>query len=110
MLPVVWAAMQVHYRFDIEAIGTHTVNNGGGKPVKIQLAVVTPGYGANARVRPRCGVTSAQIIQKGVPQTKLMVFIPSRRCRQFLVGFRMADDVHEAERECPERFPPPDDK
>jgi hypothetical protein len=40
----------------------------------------------------------------------LPVFVPQRPGFQFLIGFRMADDVHRAWCECPGRFPPPGGK
>ena len=34
--------MQVHHGLDVKRVGFHAVNNGVGKPVKVELAIVTP--------------------------------------------------------------------
>ncbi|MGA3268514.1 MAG: hypothetical protein ABSE16_17035 [Verrucomicrobiota bacterium] len=42
--PVKGAAMQVHHGFDVKRVGLHAVNDGVGKAVEVQLAVVVPDF------------------------------------------------------------------
>jgi hypothetical protein len=42
--PVKRAAMQMHHGFDVKRIGAHTVNDGAGKAVEIEFAVVAPDF------------------------------------------------------------------
>jgi len=86
--------MPVHHSFYINRAGTDAVNNSVGEFIKIEFAIAalenTPAFG--------CGLNPAQcllkIIQKVVAQAGLLFFVPEGRRLLFLVGFRMARDVH----------------
>src|SRR5262245_56307136 len=94
ILPVKRAAVQVHHRFEVNGVGAHTVDDGVGKAVEVELAIRSPDFAPPFRHRSRCGAACVQTRPGRRPQARLPLLIPERGGFQFGVGFRMTDDAH----------------
>jgi len=102
--------MQMHHGFDVNGVRAHTVNNGVREAMKVELAIVAPHFAPAFRFGDDAAQCVLKLVKEVIAQARLPVFVPQCPGFQLLIGFRMADDVHGAWRECPGRFPPPDDK
>lgn len=86
--------MQVHHGFEVDGVAANTVNYGVREGMEVELAIVVAdfapalGFGHDAAQGP------FELVKEVVTQARLPLFIPQRRAFQFLVGFRMTDDVH----------------
>ena len=94
MPPIEGLAMQVHYGFDVENIVMHAVNDSVGKAMEVELAVVSTNFPPACRFGDDATQGPFELIEEVVTQARLPLFIPQCRAFQFLVRFRMADDVH----------------
>jgi hypothetical protein len=86
--------MQVHHGFEVNDLGAHTVNDGLREAVKVELSINASNFTPALRFGQDTTQRALKFVKKGVPQTRLPLLIPPRRRRQFLVGIRMADDLH----------------
>lgn len=100
--PVERPAVQVHHGFDEKRVGLHTVNDGVGKAVEVELAVLAPDFAPAFRLGHDAAQRAFKMFKEIAAQAGLPFFIPEHRRFQFLVGFRMADDVHGAFAGCPQ--------
>jgi hypothetical protein len=96
----------VHHGFDVEDFALHAVNDGVGKAMEVELAIVSSDFAPAFRLGHNAAQGPLELVKKVVAQARLPLVIPQRGVFQFLVGFRMADDVHGAWRECPGGFLP----
>ena len=55
VLPIERAAMQVHHGFDIKRVGAHAVNDGIGKAMEVELAILAPDFAPAFRLSQECG-------------------------------------------------------
>ena len=94
--------MQVHYGFDVDAVVTHAVNDGVREALEVERAIVTPNDAPAFRFDDNAARCAFEFVEEVIAQTRLPLFIPKHGAFQFLLGFRMADDVHEAWCERPE--------
>lgn len=69
--------MQVHHGFDVDRVGADTVNDGVGKAVEVELAIVAPDYAPAFRFGQDAPQRSSIFLKKvaapasaGVPHTK----------------------------------------
>src|SRR5437867_7407164 len=69
--PVVRAAVQVHHRFDVNGVGTHAVNDGVGKAVEVELAIVAPDFAPAFRLGHDAAQGAFKLVQEGVAQARL---------------------------------------
>ena len=96
MLPIKRAAMQMHHSFDVKRIGTHAVNDGVRKTVKVELAIVALDSAPMYWIGDDAVQGTLKFIQKDIAQTRLLPLIPQCRSLQFFVGLRVTDDAHGA--------------
>lgn len=101
LLPIKRAAMQVHHGFYINCFGADAVNDGVRKAMEVELAIFAAHFAPTIRFSHDAAQRAFKLVQKVVSQTRLPFFIPQRPGRQFLFGFRMADDAYGACDGCP---------
>ena len=100
--------MEVHYGFDVKRVRAHAVNDGVGKTIEVELAIIFLEFPPPFRFGNDAAQSVLELVNEVAAQTRLPFFVPQRGGGQFRVGFRMADDAHGAGRECREPLPPPD--
>jgi hypothetical protein len=94
MLPVEGTPMQVHHGFDVEDLAAHAVNDGVREAMEVELAVVSADFEPAFRLGHNAVQGPFELVKEVVTQARLPLFLPQRGAFQFLVRFRMADDVH----------------
>jgi hypothetical protein len=99
--------MQVRHGFDVKRVAAHAVNDGVGKALEVELAIVTPGFAPAFRFGHDAAQRAFKLVQESVAKARLLFLIPQRRGFQFLVGFRRADDAHGTCCGCPGQPAPP---
>ena len=88
--------MQVHHGFDVKGVCLHAINDGVGKAMKIEFAVVLPDFAPAFRPGQNAPQRGLVFLQKIATQTRLALLIPERRGFLLLGHLRMPDDTHEA--------------
>ena len=106
MRPVKGTAVQVHHGFDIKRVGAHAVNDGVGKALEVELAIVAPDFAPAFRLGHDASQRASKLVREVIAKARLPFLIPQRGGFQFFVGFRMADDAHGACCGCPGRLAP----
>ena len=107
MRPVKRTAMQVHHGFDVKPVGAHAVNNGVGKAVEVELAIVAPDFAPAFRLGHDAAQRAFKLVKEIIAQARLPFLIPPRGGFQFFAGLRMADDAHGACCGRPQQLAPP---
>ena len=96
----------MHHSFDLENFVVPDVNDGEWKTMEVKFAIIAPNDAPPFRFDHYAAQRAFKLINEVIAQARLPFFIPQRTSFQLLIGFRMADDVHGAWRECLERFLP----
>ncbi len=93
--------MQVHHGFDVDRAGADAVNDGAGKAVEVELAIVAPDFASAFRLGQDAPQRSSIFLKKVAAQLRLAFLIPKRGGFQLLRNFRMPDDAYGAWPGCP---------
>ena len=94
LLPVKWAAMQVHHGFEVKRLFTHTVNDGVRKTLEVEFAIVAPDFSPAVWLGHDPAQRGCELIKEVISQAGLFLLIPKGRSLQLQLRFRMADDAH----------------
>src|ERR1039458_8782411 len=76
VFPVKWAAMQVHHGFDVKRIGLHAIDDGVGKTMEVELAIVAPDSAPAFRFVQDAAQRGLIFPKKIAAQTRLALVIP----------------------------------
>jgi len=108
--PIKRATVQVHHGFDLEQVRKHTIDDSVRETVEVELTILfsdfTPAFG----IGNDAAQGTLKLIEEVVAQARLPFLVSQRGAFQFFVGFRMADDAHEACIGRLELFAPPGGK
>ena len=105
-MPVEWPAVEVHYGIDEQPVAAQAVNDGVGKVMEIELAVVVAEHPPSFRFGDDAVQCDFKLVEEVLPKAGLPFFLLKDGSLQLLIGFRMGDDVHEAWRGDPGRCLP----
>lgn len=64
MRPVERTAMQVHHRFDVEHVAAHAVNDGAGKAVEVELAVLAMHLAPTSRIGHNAAQCAVELVKE----------------------------------------------
>ena len=89
MLPVKWPAMQIHHRLDVKPVIFDAVNDGVGKAMKVELAIVAPDFAPLFRFVQDSAQRGLIFLKKITAQTRLVLSYQSAAASNSLWNFRM---------------------
>ena len=78
--------MQVHHRFDVERVSADVVNDGVGKAVEVELAIVAPEFPPTPRLGHNAEEGASKLVKEVTAQAGQPLLVPTRGRFQFL-GF-----------------------
>ena len=92
--PVKGAPVQVHHRFEVDLLDVDAVDDGLGKAMKVELAILTSYPPPTFRLAQNAPQRDLIPFKKVAAQTRLALLIPKRGGLQLLRELRMSDDAH----------------
>ena len=82
------------YRLQVNDVRSNAVNDRIRESSKVKLPVISPDFPVPHRVGHDSPKRAFKLIKEVISQSRLALFIPQRRTLEFLLRFRMTDDIH----------------